>query len=434
MSQHITIKNFGPISDVTEMEVKDFMLFIGERATGKSTIAKSIFYFKSLRDDLVNFYLELLRSNQTDNKFNQFGRKAKERFYQYFGPSFSLPDNFYVKYSYSELPNHHIELKKGERGYLTLTAGSSFINGYYSIFALCVNFRSSNLNPNTSNFSDAIFEDFRRTLTERVGDLFGDNSRYIFIPAQRSLLTTLSGQTILDSVELDYLTGKFIKEINSVKFWINSVGGSIPSPTSRSRNISQGNAYSVLRNKSEGILKANYLIENGLIEYLVLNNGYRLRLNFTSSGQQESLWILNVLQFLLLSSQKTFIVIEEPESHLDPKTQKEIIEAVGYFAKQNGNKAVITTHSPYVLGALNNMIYANTIGSTYNSEVNEVLPSYFWMNTINVGAYETTNGTVSSIKGEDGLIINERLDRVSDDINRVYNSLFNIENQAENEL
>jgi predicted ATPase len=54
MPQYITIKNFGPITSIEKMEVKDFMLFIGERATGKSTIAKLIFFFKTIDDDVYN--------------------------------------------------------------------------------------------------------------------------------------------------------------------------------------------------------------------------------------------------------------------------------------------------------------------------------------------------------------------------------------------
>ena len=50
--QKIEIKNFGPIKEL-KLEIKDFMLFIGPQASGKSTIAKTIFFFKSLSDDLV---------------------------------------------------------------------------------------------------------------------------------------------------------------------------------------------------------------------------------------------------------------------------------------------------------------------------------------------------------------------------------------------
>ena len=52
MKQKIIIKNFGPIEDV-EMEIDDFTIFIGPQTSGKSTIAKSVFFFLSLRDELL---------------------------------------------------------------------------------------------------------------------------------------------------------------------------------------------------------------------------------------------------------------------------------------------------------------------------------------------------------------------------------------------
>mgnify|MGYP002526747027 CR=1 FL=1 len=41
--QEITIRNNGPVRDV-EFDIKKYNVFIGEQATGKSTIAKSIYF------------------------------------------------------------------------------------------------------------------------------------------------------------------------------------------------------------------------------------------------------------------------------------------------------------------------------------------------------------------------------------------------------
>ncbi|MDM3856880.1 MAG: AAA family ATPase [Aphanizomenon gracile PMC649.10] len=51
--QKIIIENFGPIQ-YAEIEVKKILVLIGEQASGKSTIAKLIYFFKSLRDDLFS--------------------------------------------------------------------------------------------------------------------------------------------------------------------------------------------------------------------------------------------------------------------------------------------------------------------------------------------------------------------------------------------
>ena len=55
--QKIIIKNFRQIS-YAEIEIKDFLFLIGEQASGKSTIAKLIYFFKSLKQDYFNLLYE----------------------------------------------------------------------------------------------------------------------------------------------------------------------------------------------------------------------------------------------------------------------------------------------------------------------------------------------------------------------------------------
>jgi AAA15 family ATPase/GTPase len=50
--QRIEIKNFGPIKDVA-FDIKDYTIFIGPQAFGKSTIAKLFYYFRNFNVDLV---------------------------------------------------------------------------------------------------------------------------------------------------------------------------------------------------------------------------------------------------------------------------------------------------------------------------------------------------------------------------------------------
>lgn len=49
--QKIIIKYLGPVREL-EMEIKDFNLFIGEQATGKSTVAKAIYFFRIIKSTL----------------------------------------------------------------------------------------------------------------------------------------------------------------------------------------------------------------------------------------------------------------------------------------------------------------------------------------------------------------------------------------------
>ena len=51
--QKISIKNLGPIREF-ESDLLKMNLLIGEQATGKSTICKSVYFFRTIRDDIVD--------------------------------------------------------------------------------------------------------------------------------------------------------------------------------------------------------------------------------------------------------------------------------------------------------------------------------------------------------------------------------------------
>ena len=97
--QKITIKNFGPIDDV-ELEVKNFMVFIGPQASGKSTISKAIYFFKSLKDDLLKYVLEYI---DTDRKYigNPMIKGIRSKFISFWGYPYKY-SSLYLKYVFNE--------------------------------------------------------------------------------------------------------------------------------------------------------------------------------------------------------------------------------------------------------------------------------------------------------------------------------------------
>jgi len=51
--QKISVQNFMALKRV-DLEVSDLLILIGEQASGKSTISKLVYFFKSLRQDLID--------------------------------------------------------------------------------------------------------------------------------------------------------------------------------------------------------------------------------------------------------------------------------------------------------------------------------------------------------------------------------------------
>ena len=57
----LIINKLGPV-ETCELECSQFMNFTGFQASGKSTIAKAIYYFRTIKDDII----ELAKSQALD--------------------------------------------------------------------------------------------------------------------------------------------------------------------------------------------------------------------------------------------------------------------------------------------------------------------------------------------------------------------------------
>jgi predicted ATPase len=93
-------------------------------------------------------------------------------------------------------------------------------------------------------------------------------------------------------------------------------------------------------------------------ERTYFKNNHYVKLQYASSGQEESVWILLLIFRYILDETSVFMVFEEPEAHLYPETQSDIVELIGLLANLYHNPIIKTTHSPYILSAFNNLSYA----------------------------------------------------------------------------
>ncbi|MNE62273.1 hypothetical protein D3C80_1575430 [compost metagenome] len=108
----------------------------------------------------------------------------------------------------------------------------------------------------------------------------------------------------------------------------------------------------------------------------------------------------------LFKTHSTNIILEEPEQNLFPSTQKSLI----YFLLNAINKnedhcLTLTTHSPYVLYAINNCIMANITREKINAkEIKDLhcISSQIAPDLISI--YEIKDGKTEMIQQEDGLI------------------------------
>ena len=181
---------------------------------------------------------------------------------------------------------------------------------------------------------------------------------------------------------------------------------------------------------TQKILRGTYRYSNGE-EQIVLEDGKYVKINFSSSGQQECVWILNLLFYYLVQQKEILFIIEEPESHLFPESQKYITELIA-LVNNCGHSIVLTTHSPYVLGTLNNLLYAKTISPQARKEANKIIRESLWLDYNAFDSWFVKNGTIENCMDADiHMIQNEKIDEISKVINEDFERLLELQTTNE---
>ena len=89
----------------------------------------------------------------------------------------------------------------------------------------------------------------------------------------------------------------------------------------------------------------------------------------------------------------------------------------------------MTTHSPYILASINNLMYAHKVGEKDN-RVEEIIDKNLWLNHMKMGTYFIESGKAEDIiDREYQMIRNEKIDSVSSIINEEYDFLYNLEEE-----
>ena len=179
--QKIKIHKLGPISDC-EVSIKGFMVLTGPQASGKSTLAKSIFFFKNMK----NVLLELLRKNILLSGFdliemsckNRFIREIRLNFLQTFGSTWCMSKEMYLEYQFT--PTRWIRI--------SLTDDAMRPN--YIWIDMSEELQSFLYKLDKMDFFD-LWHDQSSEVKKEIETFFEDTREILYIPAGRSLITLL---------------------------------------------------------------------------------------------------------------------------------------------------------------------------------------------------------------------------------------------------
>jgi predicted ATPase len=139
---------------------------------------------------------------------------------------------------------------------------------------------------------------------------------------------------------------------------------------------------------------------------------------YSTSSMVKSLSVF-YLYLSKLAQGKDLIVLDEPEMNLHPKAQTEFLELLTIFIngldREDRNLLILTTHTPYILDHLENLINAFDISKNLNAhELKQLKENFFlktekaFINPKNVAVYHfRKDGKVENIFNEEEKSINE---------------------------
>ncbi len=192
----------------------------------------------------------------------------------------------------------------------------------------------------------------------------------------------------------------------------------------------------------QDVLGIKYSFRDKDADIIILKNGKEILLSNASTAMQVSIPMLVVFDNIVKTSSteddgfKQLVVIEEPELNCFPETQNELIRHFisGLIIHEDEksfykNQLVITTHSPYILTSLNNLMYAFVVGQKEPVETGKIILKQYWINPDDVTSYMLLpDGTCENILNrKENLIKAEKIDGISSFLNEQFDALLNIE-------
>lgn len=394
MNERLIVKSFGPVKDL-DIIFKKIALFIGDQGTGKSCLAKLFSMFKWTEKVLSQKKYKL-------SYFEQYNRfKTKLCAYHRIGSFFS--ENSYIKFE--------------------------------------------------GNLYDFLYENGNFSVTEKNRDIKGI-SKVMYVPAERSIVSVAENKSKLLK-ELPDSSETFSDEFVNAKKFFQS-GYNLPFDGLRFEYDSlndtgwiHGANYKVrLINASSGIqsslpmcIVSEYLSSKiSDKEEVKLSKEEKDKLEkrvaeiMQNEEYSDSIKDMMIRQLSYANRYDRLInIVEEPELNLFPRSQMEVLKSlVLNNASSDENMLVFTTHSPYSLAIINTMImgakaYANA-NEELRNQIESILPVKYQINDDDIAAYRLSSSKgiycQSVINPNTGLISKNELDSASDDIMRVFNSLY----------
>jgi hypothetical protein len=417
----LTVENFSCIKSA-ELVVHPLTILIGPQASGKSVLSKLVYFFIEQVNDQYKALLE-------GQPFDEFTANIKASFAEWF-PTAAWGDGkfkigfdmglYQIKLSRTSYDD---AVKDGIRMWTSTVAKEH----YRKAAELLRSLRSKA--PHKRGLPEYASElDIQWKLREACDDLLRKDlgrdaiTTQTFIPAGRSFFTTLGRAFIAfdQSKTLDPAT------LNFGRLYANI--------TTRVRFRSQAARLSQFEMDLAGML-GGQIVWQGNEARFKCDDGRVVPFGALSSGQQELLPLVSTLTVLANQNEsRSLVFIEEPEAHLFPESQSRLIATLAQLVNDGKNPRTlfITTHSPYVLSKINNLLKAGSLAGRLSGvkaeQLASIIPAAKQLKLHAVMAYALIDGVLKPVVDvETGLVDAEYLDSASGRIGDEFSDLLELE-------
>ena len=412
--ESLVIANFAGINSL-EIEVSPLTVLIGPQSVGKSVTAKLLYFFRCI----PRFLLEQAYSDKLSTPEDILTEKFKMFF-----PTSAPPQKTCALIYKQGQALIQIERATVKSASWQIYLPEQIEDAFYKLRDRLLSFSDFN----SVQVGAAPTEGGARVeYSNAVYDVLPYSTAYSrFIPAGRSFYAQV--QTDMAAFFRSASLNPFVTEFGVYLARLRKRSAS----ESDKQLDSRGTNAKLL---SRQLLSGDY-VRAGNEDFIRTSEERVLPALIWSSGQQEAQPLTSVLRYHCEQPIATgSLFVEEPEAHLFPVSQRTMTEliALAFNTHWPDSRIFITTHSPYILTTINNLllagqIYATTPSSEITNRLADLLPADRALAPGSVGAFYMDQNSCRYIMDEEtGLINASAIDDVSADINEKFEALLDLQ-------
>ena len=393
--EKLTVKNLGPIKDFT-LETNRLTVLIGPQASGKSLLAQMVYLFRDHESLFAERFVSSWKSGV------ECGRVLRAILDDMRGASF---DTFCDRETCVKYRDSH---------------GQEYSFGVVGV--------DGNGRAGTRRFKFSVNDFFEKEVNEDIGLWVENNAKLtdsllssdVYIPTERTYYSRMVSQAAagLYSEAMPLVLRRFSGSMEAGKrirgrysAWINLKIGLPDGPDEKHQRLIDEMESNALRGN------AHWSDETEKWVWLVTKKKRKqLVLEAMSSGQMEAWPFFWLARTFGEAEGGMYFYFEEPETHLHPNAQVEVIKTIASLISR-GHRFFITTHSPFILYVINNLIQAHIAHDGKPPE------GEFSINPDHVAAYCLGDKPHSIMDKQTRLLNLDEIDDVFDDIGEYFQTM-----------